>query len=227
MKIHEGWQGTPQWYELRLGKPTASQFHKIITPGGKPSAQAHGYMHRLIAERLLNESMDDPTTTEIMELGRANQPLAAAQFAFANDVELQQDIGFCTDDDNQVGFSPDALIIGKPELVEIKCPLPHTHIGYMLDGPGNDHKPQVQGQLLISGYDRAHFYSWHPRMPPVHIVTERDDKYLERLVQLLNLFLDELEQQTEEARSAGVYVPVRRFITPTGKQEPGPVQAAG
>ena len=37
--------------------PTSSQFHRIVTPKGKPAKQARGYMFELIAERLLGEPM--------------------------------------------------------------------------------------------------------------------------------------------------------------------------
>jgi hypothetical protein len=59
-KIYRCEQGSMDWYRLRMGIPTASQFHKIVTPGGKLSEQRHAYMYRLIAERLLMESMDQP-----------------------------------------------------------------------------------------------------------------------------------------------------------------------
>ena len=56
MIIHRVDQGTIEWHQLRLGKPTSSQFDKIITPKTlKASAEADKYMNRLIAERLLNE----------------------------------------------------------------------------------------------------------------------------------------------------------------------------
>lgn len=213
-------QGTAEWYALRLGIPTSSAFHKIITPTGRPSTQARGYMHRLIAERLLNESMDDPVQAEWAEWGRANEPLAAAQFAFAHgDTEP---IGFITNDAMTLGCSPDRLILGRNEGVEIKCPSPPVHLGYALDGPGNDYRPQVQGQLLVGELEVIHFYSWHPRMPPVHIVTHRDEKYLELMTDLLDAFLEELEAETERARQLGTYVPSAKIESPAGAQAPGP-----
>jgi hypothetical protein len=41
MKIHNCTQGTEEWRKLRAGIPTASEFHKIITPKtGQLSKQA-------------------------------------------------------------------------------------------------------------------------------------------------------------------------------------------
>ena len=40
MKFYEVEQGSRRWYEIRAGRPTASNFHRIITPKGEPSRQA-------------------------------------------------------------------------------------------------------------------------------------------------------------------------------------------
>ena len=45
-------QGTEEWFAARLGKPSASNFGKLITATGKPSTSADGYINQLIAERL-------------------------------------------------------------------------------------------------------------------------------------------------------------------------------
>ena len=47
-------QGSDEWIQARLGIPTASQFHRIITPKTmKPAASAEGYIDQLVAEYLL------------------------------------------------------------------------------------------------------------------------------------------------------------------------------
>src|SRR5512142_2020977 len=72
MKIHDVAQRSPEWHALRLGKPTASEFHKIITPKtGKLSSQARKFACRLIAERLLSEPLDLLDGIAAIEHGRA------------------------------------------------------------------------------------------------------------------------------------------------------------
>lgn len=206
-------QGTEEWRALRIGVPTASNFHKIITPKtGKPSTQARGYMYQLIAEKLLNEQMEDGANrVEWVERGKIEQPNAERQLQFTHNLELEP-VGFVTTDDGRLGCSPDALVVGKSEGVEIKCPLPPTQIGYLLDGLGDDYRPQVQGQILVAEFDHVHFYSWHPRMPPVYLRTVRDDRYIQILEPLLHKFLDELDTETERARSLGSYQEYVRHI---------------
>ena len=195
-------QGTPEWHHLRLGIPTASQFHRIITPAGKPSAQANQYRNQLIAERLLLE----PTESRVdhiqwVERGKFEEPHAASQFEFVTGLELEP-IGFITNDEKSLGCSPDRLVVGRNEAVEIKCPQAGTHIGYLLDGL-TDYRAQVQGQMLVGGFDRVHFYSWHKRMPPKRIITERDEEYIALMAKELARFVEELDTKTEEARAMG------------------------
>src|SRR6516162_6673432 len=60
MKFYRMEQGSGEWYAKRLGIPTASNFHKIITPKtAELSKSAVPYMYKLLAERLLNEPSDD------------------------------------------------------------------------------------------------------------------------------------------------------------------------
>lgn len=207
-KVHYVDQGTPEWHMLRLGKPTASMFHKIITPGGKPSEgqQAHLYMCRLIAERLLNEEMDDGIAGRIewVERGKIEEPNAVAQLQFTHNLKLEP-VGFVTDDSGRFGCSPDRLVVGKAEAVEVKCPMPWTQISYMLDGPGTNYRPQVQGHLLVGEFERVHFYSWHGRMPPVYLVTHRDEKFIRLMADALERFWADLEAGTNRCRSMGSF----------------------
>ena len=60
MKTHHVKQGTRDWYMLRLGKPTASCFDRIITPKtGKASAQQDWYLFDLLAERVMGCPPED------------------------------------------------------------------------------------------------------------------------------------------------------------------------
>jgi hypothetical protein len=214
MKLHFVDQGSAEWYRLRLGIPTASQFHKIITPAkGDLSTQARPYMYRLIAERLLKDSMDDQLTVEWVERGKVEQHPASQQFALVTENALEP-IGFITTDDGRLGASPDYLVRKRNECVEIKCPAPWTQIGYLLDGPAVEYRPQVQGQLLVGEFDAAHFYSYHPRMPAKHVVTLRDEAYLDKMRMALDSFLTALDIATNRARQLGAYVETIRAETP-------------
>lgn len=213
MKIHDEAQGSPEWFALRIGKPTASNFHKILTPTGKPSKQATEYAYRLVTERLLNESLESLEKTEWMTRGKDLEEAAVQQLAFTEGLDFRR-VGFVTAWNDTVGASPDRLDSAGVIGVEIKCPAPHTHLRYLMEGPGDDYKPQVQGSMLVCGLNRWHFYSYHPQMPPCHLVVERDEGYVSTLALALRNFVTLCAQIEASARKLGVYLVSRPVLTP-------------
>lgn len=206
-------QGSVAWYNARLGIPTSSNFEKIVTPKGEKSKQSRKYLYRLIAERLIKESQDDQIGfVQWVDRGKAEEGNAAAMFEFTHERRLQPG-RFVTTDDGRIGCSPDRLLDDK-EAVEIKSPAPWTQIGYLLDGPGDNYRPQVQGQLYVGGFRAVHFYSYHPQMPPFLKVTVPDMGFQRILQSSLAWFLDELDKETERAKSLGAYVMSRQVETP-------------
>lgn len=214
MKLYKAPLGSAEWYRLRLGVPTSSNFHKILTPTGAPSKQARKYLHRLVAERLLNETMEDQLGyIRWVEWGKGQEGNAIATFEFTNDVTLEPG-AFVTTDDGRLGASPDRLFKGARESMEVKCPAPWTHVGYLLDGPGDDYVQQVQGHILVGEFEASHFYSWHPQCPPFHRMTLPIPKWQDALREALLAFCDALDAETERARALGAYAVVHRVETP-------------
>jgi hypothetical protein len=210
MKFYKIDQGSMAWYQARLGRPTSSNFHKIVTPKGEPSRQAVKYLYRLLAERLLRETMDDEIGfVQWVARGKEQEPHAVAMFNFTNEVELEPG-GFVTTDDGRLGASPDRMLRGMSEGVEIKCPAPWTQLEYLLDGPGDDYRAQVQGQMLVGEFRAVHFYAWHPQMPPLHRVTVPDPGYQRVLRSALGAFCDALDVMEARARALGAYAVMRR-----------------
>lgn len=216
MKISTAPQGSAEWLTVRLGIPTASEMHNIITPKtGKLSASAQKYAYRLIAERLLNRPVQDIDSLAYIERGKELEPQAVRQYEFENDVETEP-VGFITTDDGLIGASPDRLIRGRPAGLEIKCPAAHTHVGYLLDGHDEKYRPQVQGQILVAEFEYVDFYSFHPRMPPAAIRTPRDEPYIRLMRAALDEFNDRLAAMLERARSLGIFQPYGAVDTVAG-----------
>lgn len=207
MKLHQVEQNTPEWKQARLGIPTASNFHYIITPLGKPvdSRERKSYLYRLTAERILNVPMPERFQgNEWTERGTQLEDRAANELAKRLNRTFEPG-GFITTDDGRFGCSPDRIIVGKhgSEAVEIKAPAAWTHIQYMVEGPGERYKPQVQGQILCGGFWGVHFWSFHPDFAPVHVYTLPDSAYLAKLQNLLNLFNSELETTVDWVKRQG------------------------
>jgi YqaJ-like viral recombinase domain len=181
------------WFALRIGKPTASEFHRIVTPGGKLSSQAPGYMCSLLAEMMLGHQVES-LSTAYMDRGVELEDRAIAAYEMVQNIETQLG-GFVTTDDGLVGCSPDRLV-GADGILEMKIPAPHTHVGYLLDSGDleKDKTPQVQGQLWVCEREWDDLVSWHPELPPVGRRVYRDDKYIGLLKTALDAFVDTLMQ---------------------------------
>ena len=150
-------------------------------------------MYKLVAERILETPFELFKGNEHTEWGIQHEDEAARALSAYLREELVP-AEFTVTKDRKWGCTPDRLVLGKAEAVEIKCPsTPWTHIANMVDGPGEKYKPQVQGQLLIGEFDAVHFWSWHPKFPAVYILTARDRNYIKTMRDLLVRFSDELE----------------------------------
>jgi hypothetical protein len=214
MKIIDCVQGSPEWLTARLGIPTASEFHKIITAvKGDLSKQARKYAHELVAETLLGRPLEAPLATFAMLRGQQLEPQAVQQYEFATDTETRA-VGFITTDDGRLGCSPDRLVVGVRHAegvlparggLEIKCQLDGNHIGTLIDGPGEDYKQQVQGTLAICEAEWWDLYAYHPELPPVTIRTYRDEPYISKMRAALGEFLDLRDAMLEQARASGFF----------------------
>lgn len=198
MKAHAVLQGSDAWRRLRLGIPTSSCFDKIVTPTGRMSVakdgkgfsqQARKYAHQLVAETLLGRALDDDLDgLRWIVRGKELEPDAAKLYEMMHGCRTLP-IGFITTDDGTVGCSPDRLIDGLHAGLEIKCPAPNTHVGYMVDG-FEDYAAQVQGQLFVAEFEWVDRMAFHPELPPVIVRTYRDEPFIKGLASALDAFLD-------------------------------------
>lgn len=179
MRVSNFEQGSQEWLQSRLGKPTASNFGKLITPTGKPSSSADAYINELIAQKITGE-IPEFYTNDAMARGNELEPHAKAAYEFINDVEVVE-VGLCLHDEYECGASPDGLINDNAGI-EIKCPLPHTHVSYLRDGKvPSKYIPQIQGCLWITGREYWDFMSYHPSMENLIVRVYRDEPYIQKL----------------------------------------------
>jgi len=200
MRISKFEQRTPEWFADRLGVPSASQFHKIITPTGQASKQVDGYINDLVAEKVTQQQAY-VHETEAMRRGTELEPMARENFEFITDYAVSE-IGFCKLDKLEIGCSPDGVIDlpdGKVAVLEIKCPMANTMVEYLRDGilPPK-YKPQVQGQLWITEADHAYFFAFHPDFVPLLIKVERDEDFIAKLGSLTYDMVQKVQKLAKE-----------------------------
>lgn len=198
-------QRTPEWFQARLGKATASRIADAIatTKTGWGASRAN-YAAELVAERLTGEPAEK-FSNAAMQWGTCTEPEAREAYSFRQDVDVLE-VGFV---DHPLiamsGASPDGLI-GEDGLVELKCPNTATHIGTLLgQSVPAKYLTQIQWQLACTGRQWCDFASYDPRLPEamrlfVHRV-HRDDAEITRLEALVVDFLGEVEKTVADLRS--------------------------
>ena len=229
MIIVEAEQGSQQWFEARMGIPTASEFHRIIQPGGEPRFKKNGepykskagepaegrwgYAYELAVERLLGESKDTIDGLRWVERGKALEGDAVQHFEFVTDCRTAK-CGFVMPDHKRFGCSPDRILVDELGGLELKVPAPATHLRYFIEGPGAAYKCQVQGSMYVTGFPVWYFMSYSPNLPQVLIKFERDEEFIEKIAAALDQFCGEIDEVCEKVRQAG-YVPPAHLTTPT------------
>lgn len=197
--IHDVKQGEDDWHALRLGIPTGSRFDEIVTPTGKLSESRHKLMSDLLAERYIGQAIES-FTSAAMERGGGLEGEAVAHYAAKRRMDPVK-VGFVTNAAQTIGVSPDRFL-GDDELLEVKCPKAENHMAYLMasiDGVkrksvAQKYRPQVQGQLWLTGRQRCVTLSYCPGFPPAVLVADRDDKYIELLATEVSLFSADLER---------------------------------
>ena len=186
-------QGSQAWLNARLGIPTASRFKDIITPAkADRSKSAAAYMYELLAERLTKEP-NEFYANEWMQRGNELEPMARTAYEFITDNSVDE-VGFILNDEKSIGVSPDGLV-GADGGIEIKCPKASTMVKYMIEDKLPDiYKPQVQGNLWISGREWWDFIVYHPSIELYVKRVYRDEAYIKKMEEHITAFVSELEK---------------------------------
>jgi hypothetical protein len=182
-------QGSPEWFAARVGIPSASNFHRIISPKtGKPLAGAVTYRNELLAEWMLGASLDSGGTNWT-DRGLALEDSAVKFYELQRELDTSE-IGFIMHDTLPVGCSPDRLV-GEDGGLEIKCPSPGIHVGYLL-GMADQYKAQVQGALWITGRQWWDLMSYNPELPPALVRVQRDVEFITKLDAAITDFIADI-----------------------------------
>ena len=199
-------QGSPEWFQEKLGKPSSSNFDKIVTSKGERSKQRKEYMYRLAGERISGTSIETYSNAS-MERGIALEHEARGLFRLLKAVECRT-VGMCYPDESKKYLcSPDSLLDNwdinfcdlKESGLEIKCPLIHTHVGYLLNNKlPTKYIAQVQGSMAVTGYDSWFFMSYYPELPPLILEVKRDEPFIKKLKKELDYFCIELDDVVKE-----------------------------
>ena len=203
MIIHRMEQGSPEWFDLRLGKVTGSRVDKVF------KATNLDLIDELIAETETGLSDDNGYVSEAMQRGKDLESIALQEYSkipYPNAQISIESVGFIQSERwPLLGMSPDGLIDGGNGVVETKCPASKNHIKYIRMGlvPA-EYRWQVYSPFLISddiGF--VDFVSFDPRVSRKPIWIKRTlrseiEKELSEAAEQLDKFFAKLEKYRNE-----------------------------
>lgn len=188
-------QNTEEWKLARMGKPTASQFSRIVTAKGTPSKSREKYLYELAGE-LVSGQPKVGHYNEKMKLGHAREEEARRYYQLVNNTQVDI-VGFCLDDSELFGCSPDGLI-GENGGYEGKNKDPHIQAELLDKGwSGSEYHRQVMGCLLVTGREWWDLQAYSRGMKPVVVRFERDEEFLSMLRCELESFCSDLKKLVE------------------------------
>jgi putative phage-type endonuclease len=155
-------QGTDAWLEIRKGKFTASEIHRLMGVRGLGQTGMTFIMEKVTEE--LGGTIPEPFI-KAMEHGTITEPFAKEHYAKAFNCTIIDQPFIIAPWCDQAGCSPDGFVVtdmveilGKEtpvssKLIEIKCPYdPTNHIKHlMLKTPEElkDQKPEYYWQIMM------------------------------------------------------------------------------
>ena len=198
-------QRTEEWRMARAGNLTASVFKDVIAVkrDGKPTAERAKLMRVKAFERLAGLPQHE-VGGKALDWGKDLEDAANEAYMVTTGGIIVPS-SFVTHPQHPfIGASPDGLV-GSDGGVEMKCPHDEAvHIQTWLEGMPADHKPQVQGNMLVTGRQWWDFISYDPRMAePWRLYVQRiprDDAYIKTLLTALLQFEVELCEMVDTLR---------------------------
>lgn len=199
------YQRTAEWFEARTGCLTASSVADIM-PTVKQLKSGEikktyreareKLMNIIIAERVSGNARDNYTSAAMQwGIDHEDDARTAYEVHTGNLVELT---GFIPHPEvKYLGASPDGLI-DDDGILEIKCPNPATHIGYLRGGVvPEEYRPQVLLQLVVTGRKWCDFVSYDPRAKGLEFFCVRwtpTQEERDALLEECKKFLEETEK---------------------------------
>jgi predicted phage-related endonuclease len=165
--VIEAEQRTPEWYAARAGRLTGSRACDMLAKIKTGEAAARrDYRVQLSIERLTGTTLDEGGfISKEMQHGIDTEPQALAAYE-ADTGLLVRKTGFLAHNEFMAGCSLDGDIQNFTGILELKCPKPATHVGYLKSRViPTDYLAQITHNLWVSGAQWADYVSFDPRLP--------------------------------------------------------------
>lgn len=205
-------QNSPEWFDLRRGILTASNFKIILRSGtdGEASKTRTQLLYRLAGERLTGIT-EETFKSDAMKRGHEMEPEARAYYARTNFDAVIEHVGFVRRTivtplgrKIMVGASPDSKV-GPRKGLEIKTLKPDLLIAQAKRGTfPPEHRAQTHGTMFVADWtelDLLLFYRGMPIAPKYSLI--RDEAFVAELVKEIEIFDFDLEMLLKDLKAMG------------------------
>lgn len=196
-------QRSPEWYSARVGRLTSSCANDMLaTRKDKTEAAGRANLRvRLALERITGKPQDGDYVSKAMQQG-IDREVDACGLYEALTGRVLQTVGFLRHDTLMAGASLDGYVGEFEGIVEVKCPIPATHLEYLITGRvPTDYYRQVIHQLWISGAAWCDWLSFNPDFPePLQTKIVRIQRHGPDIAgydQQARAFLEEVDRKVE------------------------------
>ncbi len=175
MKIHKVKQGSEEWFDIKLGKLSASNAQAISANG----AGLVTLIYKTVAE-ILSGAREDTYINPDMERGNEQEDTARSAYEMETGSEVTQ-VGFC-ELDKYTGASPDGLV-GDDGLFEVKCPKASNYVKLLHTKKiDTGYVWQMQMQMLVTGRKWVDYVVYHENFRMIIIIrVERDEAAIKKI----------------------------------------------
>lgn len=196
LQIFDCEQGSDEWFKVRLGIPTASNFAAIMAKG--EGVGRRKYLYRLAGEIITGEPAES-YSNKYMERGRAMESELRADYEFITGAKLTR-VGFGLR--GGMGASPDSLV-DDDGMMEIKTEMPELLLERLerKDAPfPGEHRAQCQGGMAVFDRSWCDLVIGFRGMKAVKHRIERSEGYISELRAAVARFNIELRLLVERHR---------------------------
>ena len=197
MEILDCVQGSPEWFDARLGSIGGSSIAAVMAKGQGKMRKT--LMYRLAGEILSGQSYEGYTNFH-MERGLEQEDMARREYQMIKRTKVEQ-LGLIRKSKHK-HYSPDGVV--GHDIIEIKCVIPSVHVETIIsDKVPAQYRKQCQWGIDICDSDWCDFTSYSPLIAdkPIWIKrVGRDDKLIKELNEGADKFIDELLAIVEKIR---------------------------
>jgi hypothetical protein len=171
---------------------------------GKESTSRKNLRVQLALERILGRSVESDYVSAAMRQGIEREPEAIGVYEVITG-RMVRTTGFLRCTDIAAGCSLDGHINDFEGIIEVKCPIPATHLEALRSNRvPPEYIPQVTHNLMVSGAKWCDWLSYNPDFPEkintVLVRIVREDFAIMSYRRALEAFLTEVDSAESEIR---------------------------